>query len=334
MRYKHVLVTRHGGPEVLQVVEDEVPDPRPGEVRVKVLAIGVAFTDVLIREGLYPGIPKPPFSPGYEIVGVVDQSTVPDVNPGQRVAALTITGGYSEYICLPATELVPVPDAVATDEAACSILQYVTAYQLLHRMAHVKPGDKILVHGAGGGVGTAVLELGKLAELQMYGTASQGKHALVQQLGGIPIDYRQEDFVQRIREETGDGVNVVLDAIGGTHLFRSYQVLRQDGCLVSYGFSSVLQSQRGRLLKLGLSFLWLTLLKVLPGNRQATFYSITDLKRQHPDWFHADLNAVFSLLAEHKIKPVISDRLSITEAEKAHELLDRSAVHGQLVLVC
>jgi NADPH:quinone reductase-like Zn-dependent oxidoreductase len=181
MTYQHILVTRHGGSEVLQLAEDHLPEPQTGEVRVKILACGVAFTDILIREGLYPGIPKVPFSPGYEIVGVVDKlgAEVDTVELGQRVTALTIVGGYSEYICLPAAELVPVPAEVDTSEAACLVLQYVTAYQLLYRIAEVKPGNRVLIHGAAGGVGTALLELGKLLDLQMYGTASKAKHELV-----------------------------------------------------------------------------------------------------------------------------------------------------------
>jgi NADPH:quinone reductase-like Zn-dependent oxidoreductase len=336
MCYQHILITRHGGSEVLQLVEDQLPEPKVGEVRVKILTCGVAFTDILIREGLYPGIPKVPFSPGYEIVGVVDKlgAGVSTVELGQRVAALTIVGGYSQYICLPAAELVPVPEEVDASEAVCLVLQYVTAYQLLHRVARVKPGDRILIHGAAGGVGTALLELGKLANLQMYGTASQAKHELVSNLGGVPIDYKHENFVKRVYSLTGDGVDVVFDAIGGTHLLNSYKTLRNKGKLISYGFSSALSAKQGRILKLGTSFAILSILQLLPDGRKAVFYNIASLKKQHPDWFREDITKLLDLLSHKQIKPIIADRLPLAKAAHAHKLLDRSAVSGQLVLLC
>lgn len=336
MSYQHILITRHGGSEVLQLVEDRLPEPQTEEVRVRILACGVAFTDILIREGLYPGIPKVPFSPGYEIVGIVDKlgTGVSTVELGQRVAALTIVGGYSEYICLPATELVPVPEEVDATEAVCLVLQYVTAYQLLHRIAEVKPGNRVLIHGAAGGVGTALLELGKLVDLQMYGTASKAKHGLVFNLGGIPIDYQHEDFVNRIYDLTGDGIDVVFDAIGGTHLFSSYKTLRKKGKLISYGFSSALSAKHRRILRLGASFAILTLLKLLPDHRQVVFYSIAGLKKQHPEWFREDLTELLDLLVKKQIKPIIADRLPLQEAAYAHRLIEQSAVSGQLVLQC
>jgi len=181
MKYKQVIINRHGGSEVLQLVENELPEPGSGEVRVKILAKVASFTDILIREGLYPGIPKPPFSPGYEIVGIVDKlgDGVSNLEIGQRAIALTIVGGYSEFICIPATELIQVPETVDAVAAVCLPLHYVTADQMLHRIAAVKSNQRILIHGAAGGVGTALLQLGKLAGLEMYGTASKPKHQLV-----------------------------------------------------------------------------------------------------------------------------------------------------------
>ncbi|MBD2461139.1 zinc-binding dehydrogenase [Oscillatoria sp. FACHB-1407] len=336
MKYKHIVLARHGGSEVLQFVEDELPEPESGEVRVKILATSVAYTDVLVREGLYPGIPKPPFSPGYELVGVVDKlgTGITDLHAGQRVAALTVVGSYSEYLCLPATELVPVPETVDPQEAVCLILQYVTAYQLLHRLAQVKSGDRLLVHGATGGVGTALLQLGKLAALEMYGTAPTTQQSLVAQLGAVPIDYQREDFVTRIQALTQNGMDVVLDAIGGLHLIRSYKILCNGGRLINYGFRSAMNSKQGRLLKLGFNFVVLTLLQWLRSDRHVRFYSITQLKQQHPDWFREDLITLFDLLHTGKIKPIICDRLPLAEAAKAHRLLETSTVGGQYVLIC
>ena len=333
--YRHVVVTQHGGPEVLNWVQDDLPEPGSHEVRVRVLATGAAFTDVLIREGLYPGVPKPPFSPGYEIVGVVDQvgAAVSSYHPGQRVAALTVTGGYAEFICLPPEELVPIPDGVNLVEATCLVLQYVTAYQLLHRVAHVRPKQRVLIHGAAGGVGTALLELGQLAGLEMYGTASAGKHNLVRRLGGIPIDYHHNDFVARICQLTQTGADIVFDGIGGTHLWASHQALANGGHLVSYGFSSALKAAH-RLRSLVTSFALIAGLNVWPDSRRVSFYSITGLKQQHPEWFRADLTTLLTYLKSGQISPIIAQKLPLREAQSAHHLLEESAVEGQLVLMC
>lgn len=337
MTYQRILVTQHGGSDVLKLVEEELPHPKPEQVRVKVLATGVAFTDILIREGLYPGIPKVPFSPGYEIVGIVDEvgSEATSVQVGQRVAALTIVGGYSEFVCVEAEDVIPIPGEVDVAEAVSLVLHYVTAYQLLHRIAQVKANDSILIHGAAGGVGTALLQLGELSQLQMYGTASQGKHDLVKRLGGIPIDYKTEDFVQRIRELTnGQGVDVVFDGIGGQHLIRSYQTLKRGGLLVNYGFSCALQGKYGRVLKVGLSLALLNGFKLIPDGRQTSFYSIASLKQAHPEWFSQDLTTLMDLLIHSKVKPIIADRLPLTQAKEAHQRLEQSNVQGQLVLLC
>lgn len=336
MKYKRVVITRHGGPEVLQVVEEEVPKPSAGQVRIQIIATGAAFTDVLMREGMYPGVPPIPYSPGCDIVGLVDQlgAGVSTLELGQVVVALTMVGGYAEFICLPAEDVIPVPSGVDPIEACCLPLAYVTAYQMLHRIAEIKPGKRILIHGAAGGVGTALLQLGKLINLQMYGTASQPKHQLVSSLGGTPIDYKNEDFVQRIREITGDGVDVVFDAIGGNSLLRSYQTLRMGGRLINYGVSSAVAAQQGKFLIAASSFFLLTLLQLLPLGRKAVFYSIAASKKRHPNWLHEDLTQLLSLLTQRKIQPIISQKIPLVEATHAHELLNQSAISGKIVLLC
>ena len=336
MKYKRVVITRHGGPEVLQVVEEELPEPSAGQVRVKILATGAAFTDVLMREGLYPGVPPIPYSPGYDIVGVVEKLGlgVSTLELGQVVVALTIVGGYAEYICLPAEDLVLVPTGIDPIEACCLPLAYVTAYQMLHRIAQVQPGKRILIHGAAGGVGTALLQLGKLVDLQMYGTASKPKHDVVSRLGGTPIDYKNEDFVQRIRELTGDGVDVVFDAVGGNYLRRSYKTLRAGGQLINYGVSCAVAAQQSKFLIAASSFLLLTLLQLLPDGRKAVFYSIAASKKRHPDWFREDLTELLNLLSQQRIQPIIAQQIPLVEAVRVHELLNRSVVSGKIVLLC
>ncbi|HIK13771.1 MAG TPA: zinc-binding dehydrogenase [Leptolyngbyaceae cyanobacterium M33_DOE_097] len=336
MKYQHVLITHYGGSEVLQLVEDEVPEPAPGEALIRVLATSAAFTDILIRKGLYPGVPELPFSPGYAVIGLIEKCTTnfTDWKPGERVAALTITGGYSQYICLPETDLVPVPDDLDPAEAVSLVLPYVTAYQMLHRYAHVRRGDRILVHGAGGGVGTALLQLGHLAGLEMYGTDIPTKHDLIRAWGATPINYQTENFVQRIQELTETGVDAVFDAVGGAHLWRSFKVLRSRGKLINYGFLSAIEKSRYPRIALLMNFVHLFLLQQQRGDKTVEFYSIADLKRQFPTYFRRDLTLLFDWLAQGNIHPVIAKRLPLAEAAQAHEMLEHAEVNGSLVLIC
>ena len=214
---KRVVVDRYGGPEVLRVVEEDDPRPGVGEVRVRVQAAGVSFTDAQLRAGTYFGVPSPPFTPGYELVGVVEElgPGCSRLREGDRVAALTVWGAYAERVCVPEVNAVEVPNELDPAEVVSLVLPYVTAYQLLHRTAMVRSGETVLVHGAAGRVGTAVLELGALAGVRLYGTASARDRALVERFGAVAIDYESEDFAARMRELTGTGVDVVLDGLGG-----------------------------------------------------------------------------------------------------------------------
>src|SRR5947209_2502330 len=246
MRNKRVIVTHYGGPDALRVVEEECPEPKDGEVRVRVLAAGVSLPDVMMREGIHPETPRVPFTPGWDLVGVVDRlgDGVTGIEPGQIVAALPIYGAYAEYVCLCERELVPVPAGLDAAEAVSLILNYVTAYQMLHRSAKVKAGQSVLIHGAAGGVGSALLQLGRLAGLTMYGTCSARGASAVTELGGIPIDYQEQDFVQEIHRLTGDGVDVVFDGIGGSRIWRSRKALRPGGRVVAYGLTGSLRGGR------------------------------------------------------------------------------------------
>jgi NADPH:quinone reductase-like Zn-dependent oxidoreductase len=231
---KRVIVDHFGGPDVLQVVEVDVPRPGRGDVCVRVLAAGVSFTDAQLRAGTYLGVPPPPFTPGYELVGVVEEvgPGCSRVHVGDRVAALTVWGADAERVCVPEVNAVAVPDDLDPAEVTSLVLTYLTAYQLLHRMAKVRSGESVLVHGAAGRVGTAVLELGGPVGLHLYGTASARDSAAVERHGAVAIDYRNEDFLARVREATGDGVDVALDGLGGALSLRSFRALRTGGRLV------------------------------------------------------------------------------------------------------
>src|SRR5512142_1012679 len=209
MRHTRIVVTHYGGPDALRVVEEERPEPKAGEVRVRVQAAGVSLPDVMAREGVHPETPPVPFTPGWDLVGVVDRlgDGVSGIEPGQTVAAMPISGAYAEFVCLPQRELVPVPSGLDPAEAVSLVLNYITAYQMLHRSAKVKAGQRALIHGASGGVGSALLQLGRLAGLEMYGTCSPRGASTVTELGATAIDYQNQDFVQGIRRLTGDGVD-------------------------------------------------------------------------------------------------------------------------------
>lgn len=336
MSYKHIVVQHTGGPEVLELREDQLADPVAGQARVKILAADVSVSDVNIRRGRYPGAPRPPFTPGYAMTGVVD-ALGPGTSgppPGQAVAALTFVGSYSQYICLPAHELVAVPAGVDPAEAVSLVLSYVAAYQMLHRVAQVAAGQRILVHGAAGGVGTAFVELGRLAALRIYGTASKPKHSLVVRLGATPIDYRTEDFVERIAALTnGMGVDAVFDPIGIDHLRRSVKAVRKRGTVVAYGFYEAANRSRNVLIDILSQYGWLAVWSLPPGRRKVAFYDIRAYKRKHSDWFKEDLTTLLSLLAAGKIRPQIAERVPLSDVVRAHRQVEQAAVQGKLVLI-
>ncbi len=335
MKYRHVVIRQFGGPEVLQVVEDDLPAPGSGQALVKVLAADVGFSDVNIRRGRYPDGPRPPFTPGYAVVGVVEQlgPNAPGLELGQRVAALTFYGGYSQYLVLPARDLFPVPEDVDPAAAATVTFNYVAAYQMLHRVAHVERGGRILIHGAGGGMGTALLELGHLARLEMYGTASKAKHALVSRLGAMPIDYHTEDFVERVRVLTdGAGVDAAFDPMGSAHLKMSARAVRNGGTVVAFGYYQAANRGTGALRDILSQYLRLWLWSLPPGRKRAAFYDTRPMKRKHPDWYRDDLARLLALLAAGELQPVIAGRLQLDEAATAHRMLEDKGVQGRLVL--
>jgi len=345
MRHTRVIVTHYGGPDALRVVDEECPEPKDGEVRVRVLAAGVSLPDILAREGVHPETPPLPFTPGWDLVGEVDRlgEGVSGIEPGQLVAALPISGAYAEFICLPQRELVPVPSGLDAAEAVSLVLNYITAYQMLYRSAKVRPGQRALIHGAAGGVGTALLQLGRVAGLEMYGTCSSRGAPAVSDLGGIPIDYRHQDFVKEIHRLTSEGVDVVFDPIGGTHLWHSRRALRPGGRVVGYGLSTSLRGEgltssrpgrRQRFRGTAIFGLYIAGGWFLPGRKRVVPYSIQWLKRLRPKLFQQDLIALFDLLQQQKVKPLIARRFTLTEARQAHELLAKGGVTGKIVLVC
>src|SRR5262252_3964051 len=344
VRHTRIIVSRYGGPDELRVVEEELPEPKDGEVRVRVLSAGVSLPDVMMREGIHPETPPLPFTPGWDLVGVVDRlaAGVSGIEPSQMVAALPISGAYAEFVCLPQRELVPVSSGLDAAEAVSLVLNYITAYQMLHRSAKVRPGQRVLIHGAAGGVGSALLQLGRLAGLEMYGTCSSRGASAVSDLGGIPIDYQHQDFVKEIHRLTGEGVDVVFDGLGGNYTWRSREAVRPGGKVVVYGFTASLSGGRlasgrsggrHRFREAAILGVYVVRSWLLPGRKRLVPYSIQTLKRLKPAWFREDLITLLDLLRKQKIKPIIAQRFPLAEARQAHELLGRGGVTGKIVLV-
>jgi NADPH:quinone reductase-like Zn-dependent oxidoreductase len=341
MSWQHLRISRFGGPAVLEVVEEStIPEPGAGEVLIKVLAAGTGFTDTMIRRGRYPDFKGPlPFTPGYEIVGVVEK-TGPDVaapRVGDIVADLCVVGGYAQYAIRPSRFLVPVPDGIDPAEAACIPLAYLTAFQMLTRCRHVPSGATILVIGASGTVGTALLDLARHFGLKAIGTCGSTNLPVVSRFGAAPIDYRSGNLVTSVRQLTpgGMGVDVAFDAIGGGHFGRSFACLAPGGLLVAYG-SHTMGAGRESLIAAGLGLarlkLWSTF-SFLFGGRTAVFYSITARRMTHPEDFKADMATLFELLRDDAIQPIVIERLPLTSAREVHARIDRGGLGGKIVLL-
>lgn len=323
--YKSFVVNQRGGPEMLQMIENELREPIAGEIRIKILATPVCQDDIAVRIGNRPFLAKLPFTPGYSILGTVDEigKGITGFAVGERVAALTNFGGHAEYIYLPSEKLVPVPDGLDAAKAVTLILNYLVAYQVLHRVAKVKTGDKVLIVGASGGVGTAFMQLGKLAELKMYGLASASKHETLIEYGVNPIDYKTQDFVEVLKKSEPDGLDFVFNGMGEEVFERGLAVLRRGGVLVHYGGPQSF----GRFMLLLLKFI---VYNLLPNGKKLEGYGT---HRLGVDLFKEDWRSLFSLLAEGKLNPIISAKFPILEARKANELLESGKVTGNVVLV-
>ena len=298
MIYTRIVVTHYGGPDELRAVDEECPEPKQGEVRVKVMAAGVSLPDVLMREGVHPETPRVPFTPGWDLVGVVDHvgDGVTGVEPGQTVAALPVFGAYTEFVCLPQAEWVPVPDGLDPAESVSLVLNYVTAYQMMHRCAEVKPGQRVLIHGAAGGVGRAPATRPSRSArdvrhlFRARGGSSRG-------VWGCSDRLPAADFVDEIHRLTGAGVDVVFDSIGGTHIWHSRESLRPGGKVVAYGLTASLrggrlasgrEGQRHRYRALALFGVYIAASWLLPGRKRVAPYSIQWLKRRKPTLFRED----------------------------------------------
>lgn len=326
-----VQLSDYGGPERLGVIDAPLPDAGRGEVRVRVLAASVNYTETLIRRHLYPQTAayKVPFIMGYDVVGEIDQvgPGVTGFKIGDRVADMTVTGSDVSYRLLREKDLTLVPAGVDPAEAATLVLSWTTALQLLNRSAMVTSGQRILVHGAAGAVGQALLSLARLAGISAWGAAHSRDAEMIRNLGATPVAYDRDDFSNFLP----GGFDVVFDGIGEDGYRRSFAALRPGGLLVAIGYSASAESKTG-MLRILANIARLYLWGWLPGGKRTRFYSINAMRARHPEWFRKDLAHLFHLLETGRIRPVVAERISFDEVASAHRRLEAGGLAGKLVL--
>jgi NADPH:quinone reductase-like Zn-dependent oxidoreductase len=334
-----VWITRPGGPEALEVRETADPEPGPGQVRIRVRAAGLNFADVMAAQGLYPDAPKPPCVVGYEVAGVVDAlgEGTEGLAAGQRVLALTHFGGHADVVCAPAVQVLPIPDTMSFEAAAAIPVNYLTAYHMLFRVAGVRPGERVLVHMAAGGVGMAVLQLCRTVDdLEVFGTASAGKHDVLRAEGCThPIDYHATDYAAEIRRLTGgEGVDIVLDPLGGNDWRKGLKLLRPFGRLVAYGFANLASGQRRRPVRLAAQVAGiplLTPLQLMNQNRTVSGVNIGHLWGQVAA-LREELQSVLTLWDQGRINPHVDTTYPFAQAAAAHRRILQRQNIGKVIL--
>jgi NADPH:quinone reductase len=326
-----VQLAEYGDPERLRIVDMPAPSAEAGEVRVRVLASSINYTETLIRRRLYPQTAayKLPLVMGYDVVGEIDEIG-PDVTGfqiGERVADMTVTGSNATYRTLKAKDLTKVPRNVDPAEAATLILSWTTAYQMLHRSARVRPDQRILMQGAGGAVGQALLSLARLAGIETWGAAHAKYAPLISELGAHPIAYDRDDATPVLP----DGFDVVFDGIGEDAYRRSFAALKPGGLLVAIGYSAGAEAKQGMLqvlASIGRLYLW----GLMPRGKRTRFYSINAMRARHPDWFKEDLGRLLRMLSEGQIRPSVAERISFDAVPDAHRRLEAGGLKGKIVL--
>ncbi len=332
---------RAGGPEVLQVQDRPDPLPQPGQVLVRVKRAGLNFADISARVGLYPDAPKFPMVMGYEVAGVVEAlgDGVTGFVKGERVLAMTRFGGQATHSTVPARQLRKIPEALSFDEAAALPVNYLTAYHMLFHVAPLKPGMKVLVHMAAGGVGLAAIQLARtVPDVELIGTASAGKHAFLKQQGlQQAIDYRTQDYVAEVRRLTGGlGVHRVLDALGGRDWAKGYSLLRPAGHLLCFGWANMVDGETRSLLTVAREFLSLS--RYSPMQLMDTNRTISGVNLGHL-WDEVDLmvghlDVLLAWASQGVVKPHVDSVFPLARAAEAHAHVQARKSVGKVVLDC
>jgi NADPH:quinone reductase-like Zn-dependent oxidoreductase len=337
---RQVWITRVGAPEVLELREAPDPLPKPGEVQIRVRASGVNFADIMARLGLYPDAPKLPTVVGYEVAG--DISAVGDGagrSVGEKVFAITRFGGYSDVVCVPAAQAIPLPEGMAYEEGAAIPVNYLTAYQMLIQMGSVKAGERVLVHSAAGGVGLASIDLCRIYGAEVIGTASASKHAMLRERGVTHlIDYNTQDYEPEVKRLTsGRGVHIVLDAMGGEHWKKGYRSLAPTGRLVMFGLSNAATGKTRSRWSFVKTLLRTPLFSFPPPRLINDNKALLGVNLGHM-WDETELlqTWLLQLLAwyrEGKIHPTVGARFPLAEAAAAHHYIQDRKNIGKVVLV-
>jgi NADPH:quinone reductase-like Zn-dependent oxidoreductase len=334
-----IWTTGTNGPDSLEVRETEDPEPGVGEVRIRVRAAGLCFAEVMAAQGLYPGAPKFPAVLGYEAAGVVDKAGdgVDARRVGSRVVALASFGGHSDTVCVPERQAFAIPHGKDFTEAAAIPVNYLTAYHILFRTAHVQPGERVLVHMAAGGLGTAALQLCRTVDgVETFGTASAAKHEAIKEEGCThPIDYHTKDYVKEVRRLTGgEGVDVVLDPLGGADSRKGLKLLRPGGRLIAYGFANMTSGPRrnpARVLRQAASIPLLTPLQLMNANKAVAGVHIGRLVTRM-DLLTRELTEVLALWAAGTVTPRIDLAFSFDKAGEAHRRILAHGNTGKIIL--
>ncbi len=338
---KSLYITRYGGPDVLQLREEADPSPAAGQVRIRVQRAGLNFAEVSARVGLYPDSPKPPMVPGYEVAGVIDAvgSGVTKVREGDRVLAFTRFGGHADTVVVDELLTAGIPEAMSFDEAAALPVNYLTAYHMLFHVHVLKPGEKVLVHMAAGGVGQAVIQLSRRVEgVELFGTASAPKHDFLREVGvHHPIDYRTLDYVEEVGRITGGrGVDLVLDALGGPDWSKGYELLAPAGHLICFGWSNMVQSEKRNVFRVATQFVQqrrfspmglMEANRTVSGVNMGRLWGETALLRRH-------LDRLLELAEQGHIKPHVDKVFALSEAEDAHRYMQERRNVGKIVFDC
>ena len=338
-RVTEIVLPGEVEPDGLQVHVRDLENPGEGQVVLRMDATGVSFAEQQMRRGKYFDQPPFPFVPGYDVVGTVT-ATGPGVDPaltGRRVAAVTKTGAWASHLLITAADLVPVPDEVAADAAETVLVNGITAWQMLHRTAAVRPGGTIVVLGANGGVGSTLVQLARHAGITVIGTASARHHDRVRELGATPVDYRDPDLYDQLRALAPEGVDAVFDHVGGEGLVQSWRLLRRGGTLVNYGTAATKDDAGNSHLPVLKLFGRLMLWNARPNGKGAHFYNFWAGKRFRTDAFRArlreDLTQVLRLVADGVLTPQIAARIPLADAASALALAESRTVLGKVVLV-
>ena len=332
-----VAITKAGSPSVLKIIEIDMPVPKEGEVIIEVHYAGINFADTLMRLGLYQPRPPFPFTPGYEVSGIIKSlgKGVAGFEVGQRVVAAMQTGGQCSHVSVKSSRVIPIPDEMGLDEAAAMPVTYLTAHHMLHYLGHLKKGESVLIHGGAGGVGTAALQLCQWAGIeQVWATASGHKSKIIESFGGIPIDRHKEDFTRIINDATnGRGVDHILDPIGGDNLKKSLGCLAEGGRLYTYGLSSAAPNSKRSLLK---AFFALRktpkfdALRLMTRNRGVFGVHMGTWKDESA--MAEQLDRILGGVKDGHLKPVIDSVFDASDVAKAHQHIHDAKNVGKVLL--